>query len=121
VSAAVAGVSQANMGAYTSRTYGGFFNTIFGGAVYAGRLLKSNTSTQAIPVGVTTVLFLSGSGGVTLTFPAINVEEGRILFFKNASGSNVYLNRGGSEQLVLNNLTTATSSTVANKTLCMWQ
>ena len=122
ISAAVAGISQVNIGSVNSRTYGGYFNSLFAGSLQTGVLaLTSSTTYYVADLFFTTIHCLSGSSGSWIMLPSINHEEGRIIMIRNNSGGGVYISRTSSENLYKQDGTSATSLTIDNKGFQCWQ
>jgi len=113
---------EVNIGSVNSRTYGGYFNSLFAGSLQTGVLaLTSSTTYYVADLFFTTIHCLSGSSGSWIMLPSINHEEGRIIMIRNNSGGGVYISRTSSENLYKQDGTSATSLTIDNKGFQCWQ
>jgi hypothetical protein len=122
ISAAIAGVTDLTQGSNDSRTYGGYFNSLFTGTFHTGvKEISSSSTFYLAGEFITTIYCASGASGAWLMFPSINHEEGRVLIVRNSSGGSVYISRTSSENLYLGDNSSVTTTTIGNKRTQIWQ
>ena len=122
ISAAIAGVTDLTQGSKDSRTYGGYFNSLFTGTFHTGvKYIDSSSTFYFAGEFFMTIYCISGASGAWLMFPEINHEEGRVIYIRNSSGGTVNISRSSSESLSLGDNSTVTSTSIANKETQVWQ
>ena len=122
ISAAIAGVTDLTQGSNDSRTYGGYFNSLFTGTFHTGvKEISSSSTFYFAGEFITTIYCASGASGAWLMFPSINHEEGRVLIIRNSSGGSVNISRTSSENLYLGDNSSVTTTSIGNKRTQIWQ
>lgn len=90
ISAAVVGLDSTTSGA--SRSYGGYFNSTYAGALHLG-LIKIN-SNYTVSETISSVVCYNESGPITVNLPP-NPKQGRLIFIKRVNDSEVTVSGNG--------------------------